>query len=158
MYAGLHVKYPLILSDFNETWFFWQIFVRYSNNKFNENLSSGSRGVPCGRTDGQTYITKLSVVFCNFVRTIISLFLLLRKGQVGLKGQFFLIRCKWSGVFTVWAKNVWLMGSICSVYAALYLQWMWSETQVPKNRVLTGNTRNVRNFIFYLTVHNNLDV
>jgi len=37
-------------------------------------------------------------------------------------------------------------------------QWMWSETQVTKNRVLNGNTQNVGNFIFYLTVHNNLDV
>jgi len=23
MYTGLHVKYPLFLSDFNQPWFFW---------------------------------------------------------------------------------------------------------------------------------------
>jgi len=35
---------------------------------------------------------------------------------------------------------------------------MWSETQVTKKGVLTGNTWNIGNFIFYLTVYNNLDV
>jgi len=29
----------------------WQIFEKYSNIKFHENPSSGSRVVPCGRTD-----------------------------------------------------------------------------------------------------------
>ena len=28
-----------------------QIFEKYSDIKFNENASSGSRAVPCGRTD-----------------------------------------------------------------------------------------------------------
>jgi hypothetical protein len=31
-----------------------QIFEIYSNSKFHENLSSGNRVVPCGRTDGRT--------------------------------------------------------------------------------------------------------
>ena len=31
-----------------------QIFEKYSNTKFREYSSSGSRVVPCGRTDGQT--------------------------------------------------------------------------------------------------------
>jgi hypothetical protein len=35
-----------------------QIFEKYSNYKFNENPSSGSRVVTCGRTDRQTYMTK----------------------------------------------------------------------------------------------------
>jgi len=26
MYIGLHVKYPLFLSDFDETWIFWTYF------------------------------------------------------------------------------------------------------------------------------------
>ena len=25
---GLHVKYPLFMSDFNETWFFWTDFQK----------------------------------------------------------------------------------------------------------------------------------
>jgi len=29
-----------------------QIFEKYSNTKFHENLSSGTRVVPCGRTNG----------------------------------------------------------------------------------------------------------
>ena len=28
-----------------------QLFEKYSNNKFHENPSNGSRVVPCGRTD-----------------------------------------------------------------------------------------------------------
>jgi hypothetical protein len=31
-----------------------QIFEKCTNTKFNANPSSGSRVVPCGRTDGQT--------------------------------------------------------------------------------------------------------
>jgi hypothetical protein len=47
--------------------FSWQIFKKYSNIKFHETLSSGSRVVPCGRTDRrQTDMTNLIVVACNF--------------------------------------------------------------------------------------------
>jgi len=55
MYIGLHVKYPLFLPDFTETWIVWEIFEKSSNNKFRENPSSGSRVVSCGQTDGQTW-------------------------------------------------------------------------------------------------------
>jgi hypothetical protein len=40
------------------------------NIKFHQNPSSGSRVVPCGRTDGQTEITKLIVTFRNFVNVL----------------------------------------------------------------------------------------
>ena len=51
-----------------------QIFEKYSNIKFHENPSSGSRVVPCGwtdgrtdsRTDGRTDMMKLIVAFRNF--------------------------------------------------------------------------------------------
>jgi hypothetical protein len=55
-------KIPLFLSDFNESWIFWQFFEKYSNNKFNENPSSGSH-IHCGRAD----MTKLSR-FSQFCR------------------------------------------------------------------------------------------
>ena len=49
---GLHVKCPLLLSDFNETRIFSTDFPKNSTNiKFHENPSSGSQVVPCGRTD-----------------------------------------------------------------------------------------------------------
>jgi hypothetical protein len=54
MYIGLHVKYPLFLSDFNEALIFWTYVRKFLNFKFNEYLSSGSVIVPCGRTDIQT--------------------------------------------------------------------------------------------------------
>jgi len=38
-----------------------QFFEKYSNIKFHENPSSGSRVVLCGRTDGRTDMTNLIV-------------------------------------------------------------------------------------------------
>ena len=51
MYIGLHVNYPLFLSNFKETWIFSTVFWKYSNTKFNENPSSGSWVLPYGQTD-----------------------------------------------------------------------------------------------------------
>ena len=46
--------------------FCWTDFRKiYSNFKFNDNPSSGSRVVPCGRTD----VTKLTVAFRNFAES-----------------------------------------------------------------------------------------
>ena len=60
-------KVPVILVRFLITLeFYQQIFEKYSNAKFHENRSSGSRVVPCGRTDRQTDMTKLIVAFCYF--------------------------------------------------------------------------------------------
>jgi len=54
MNAGLHVKCPIFLSEFNETWIFSrENFEIYSNIKFNENPPSKSRIVPCGQKDGK---------------------------------------------------------------------------------------------------------
>jgi len=67
MHIGLYVKYPLFVSDFNETWiFFRQIYEKYPNIKFHENPSSWSRVVPCRRADWQMDMTKLIVAFRNF--------------------------------------------------------------------------------------------
>jgi hypothetical protein len=47
--------------------FYLQIFEKKRLNiKFNQNSFSGSRVVPCGRTDGQTDMTKLIAAFRNF--------------------------------------------------------------------------------------------
>ena len=43
-----------------------QFLEKYSNEKFHENPSSGSRVVTDGPTDGPTDISKLIVVFRNF--------------------------------------------------------------------------------------------
>ena len=58
-----------------------QIFVKQSNIKFHENPSSGSRVIPCGRTDRRTDrrtdMTKLTVAFRNFMNELKKLHLLL---------------------------------------------------------------------------------
>jgi hypothetical protein len=51
---GLHVKYPLFLSDLNKNCISSTEFQKHSNIKFDENPSNGSRVVPCGQTDGRT--------------------------------------------------------------------------------------------------------
>jgi len=66
MYICLHVKYPLFLSDFNITLILSTDFENYTNIKLCENQSSGNRVVPCGQTDGQTDLTRLTVLFRNF--------------------------------------------------------------------------------------------
>jgi hypothetical protein len=53
-YIGLHVKYPLFLSDFNGTWLFSIEFgKKYWNIKFHENPPIGSRVISDGRIDRQ---------------------------------------------------------------------------------------------------------
>ena len=66
MYIGLLVKYPLLLSDLNETWIFSTVFRTNSNIKFHANPSSGGRVVPWGQTDGQTDMMNLIAVFRDF--------------------------------------------------------------------------------------------
>jgi len=39
----LHIKYPIFLSDFNQTGISRQIFEKFSNVRFHENASSGIR-------------------------------------------------------------------------------------------------------------------
>ena len=68
MYIGLHVKYPLYLSDFNETRLLTD-FEKYSSIKFHENPSIGRRRLPCERTGGRAGavdMTKLTVAYRNF--------------------------------------------------------------------------------------------
>jgi hypothetical protein len=50
MYIGLHVSY-CYCCQIMKLEFFGQALEIYSNTKFYKNLSSGSRVVPCGRTD-----------------------------------------------------------------------------------------------------------
>jgi hypothetical protein len=59
-------KVPLLLSDFNETWnVSRQILEEYSDIKFYKNSSSGSRVVPCGRTDRHDEANSRFSRFCE---------------------------------------------------------------------------------------------
>ena len=51
MYIGLHVKYRYCRQILMKLEFSWQISEKYSNTKFHQNSCSGSRDVPCRRTD-----------------------------------------------------------------------------------------------------------
>ena len=64
MYIGLHVKYPLFLSDFTLE-FSRQFFEKYSNIKFHETRPVGAELFNVDRwTDG--HMTRLLVAFRNF--------------------------------------------------------------------------------------------
>jgi len=57
MFIGIHVKHPLFLFDFSKNLNCLDRISKkkkYTNIKFCENPSSGSRVVPCGRTDRLT--------------------------------------------------------------------------------------------------------
>ena len=64
MYTGLHVKYPIFLSDRTETRISSKDFQKYSN-KFRKYQASGSLVVPYGRVDRQIDMTKLIIAFRN---------------------------------------------------------------------------------------------
>jgi len=59
MHIGRHVRYPLFSSDFYETDFFRQTFEKYTNTKFHENPSSGSRVVADGYDEGSSFFLKV---------------------------------------------------------------------------------------------------
>jgi hypothetical protein len=66
MWKRVYVKYPLFLSDFNESWSFSTDFVE--NLKYEVSLKSVHWKPSCYmRTDGRTGMTKLIVAFRNFV-------------------------------------------------------------------------------------------
>jgi hypothetical protein len=65
MFIDRYVKYRLFLSNLSE-FLFKLIFEKYSNIKFHENPSNGSRGFPYGRTDRRRDIAKLEGAFRNF--------------------------------------------------------------------------------------------
>ena len=67
MYTGLSVKCPLLLLDFNESWIFSTDFQKYSNIKFNENPSSGSRIFPMRMDENEKKnMTKTTVAFSKY--------------------------------------------------------------------------------------------
>ena len=52
--SSYKIAYLWLLSGFNATWFFLQIFEIVTNIKYHENPTGGSRVVACGRTGGRT--------------------------------------------------------------------------------------------------------
>jgi hypothetical protein len=65
MFIGIHVKLPLLCPIIIKLEFYQQSFEKYSNFKFHENPSSGSRVVPCGRTDGHDEVNSPFSQFCE---------------------------------------------------------------------------------------------
>jgi hypothetical protein len=80
MYIGLHVKYPSVLPDLNETWIFSTDFWKCSNIIFDENQCSGNGVVPWGKMDrhdeansrfSQILRTRLKIIQTKTARTML---------------------------------------------------------------------------------------
>jgi hypothetical protein len=67
MYVGLRVKYPLVLSDFNETLIFPTFFSRNTRvSNFTKILPAEEEFCEDGQTDGQTDVTEANTRFLQF--------------------------------------------------------------------------------------------
>jgi len=67
MYIGLHIRYPLFLSDFNNTLFFTigiRKILKYQTSRKSAQLEPSSKQTEDRRTD----MTKLRVAFRNFAK------------------------------------------------------------------------------------------
>ena len=84
MWKRLHVKCPLFLSNFNETWIFSTDFRKIPNIKCHKNPSIENRVVPCGKKKGRTDIKKLIVGFRNFAKGPKSVFRVYAMAQTGI--------------------------------------------------------------------------
>jgi len=65
IYVGLHVKYPLFLSDLMKSDVSRPSFEKDANIKFHENRSGGAE---LFHADGRTDLTKLKVAFRYFAK------------------------------------------------------------------------------------------
>jgi hypothetical protein len=69
MFIGAHVKYRLLLSDFNELDYSGQIVEKYSCIKLLKKCSCGSRAVQCGQTDRHDEAYSRLQEFCESAKT-----------------------------------------------------------------------------------------
>jgi len=69
-FIGLYVTYPLLVSDFNETWIFWTVKKKHIQISHFMKIRSVRAGLfhADRQTDGRTDLTKLIVDFCNFAK------------------------------------------------------------------------------------------
>jgi len=103
MCIGLHVKYPLFFSDFNETWIFSADFRKVLKYRVPWKSVQCEPSLSMRTTDGRTDTTNLILAFCNFskahrnpslyfAKSLVSERPAVRKGFAALLWKFFLAR------------------------------------------------------------------
>ena len=65
MYTSIHVNTHYFCHILMKLGNSWRVFKKYSNIKFHENPSSGSRVVPCRQTDGHDKANSYSLQLCK---------------------------------------------------------------------------------------------
>jgi len=122
-----------------------RFFENYSNIKFQYYPSSGSRVVPCGRTDGRTDTTKLIVAFRNSANT--------RKNVRSHKTWLnFSMLCYNVAGFVIFYKHLILFlsqqWSCTCLYVVVLCVWeWWPLTHLCEHRTEhSGYIKNVGNF------------
>jgi hypothetical protein len=128
MSKRLHVKYPLFLSDFNETWIssidFWRKL------KYQVSSKSVQWEPSCSlRTDIQTDMTNLKVAFRNFAKAPKKLeYRQYLTSDVTTDTGIFSIRTRWTYLDTgqtVWTEHFVPSESKCLSYRRQWVSTIW---------------------------------
>ena len=121
-----------------------QIFENYLNINFNENPSSGSHVVPCGRTDRHTDTRKLTAAFRNFAKAPKSTCMSKMNNQFSLYSEFvdkfdreFIEQYSYNSVFLKYT-SLWQIS--CEIlYSKIHKTII--NTKVPPEEALTADCR-----------------
>ena len=107
--------------------FFRHIFEKSSNVKFHENPSSWSRVVPCGQTDGEADLTKLTVLLAILRRC--------------LKSEYFQIITEFETLLRCYL-------CLCVLYVTLWGQPFWAFRHPTKMILNEKNYSTLNRAIF----------
>jgi hypothetical protein len=105
------------------------IFEKYSNIKFHENPSIGSRVIPCGQTEGHTDMMKLTVAFRKFANVP-------KKGE-GLQPRPEKTYSTSMFLNLLWQSSYWLKHSLLSPSYSFDYPWSNQPVYVIKPHLHT---------------------
>ena len=150
MFICPHVKYPIFLSDINQTWNFRTIFKKSSSIKFHENPSSVCPVVLCGRTIRRTNrhdeANSRYAIFWRCLRISNRLENILRNGEFhSMRFSTNIIR-KLKSRTIAWTRHVTCIGDkrkrTQNVYNHPHTH-VWSEKLVGHRCILEDNIKMV---------------
>ena len=137
IYIGLHVKYPLYLSDFNDTEFSWQFLIHNQISNFMEICPVRAEFFSA---NGQTDIMKLIVTFFSFANVPKNLFQKNTQYFPKIQWLFLVCVCVCGGGSSTWFY------AACSVECGCGYVLMQCSVQYLKTLGSTSNICNTQNY------------